>query len=153
MPQAFHVLLALACCQAVFEEGFVRVRLLGGPNGAVEMPHPRSNHINSDQHVWHEFVTAAARLLGTAQHRGKALRLVDDDGSEVSSLAELGDSVTVIRAARETDFRRAPRAGFGIIERRGMEARQGATIAKQLKAAPLMHAALPFSEACHISPI
>ena len=97
MPEAFYVLLALACCQAVFEEGFVRARLLGGPNGAVEMPHPRSSHINSDQHVWHEFVTAAARLLGAAQHRGKALRLVDDDGSEVSSLAELGDSVTVIR--------------------------------------------------------
>ena len=130
MPQAFYVLLALACCQAVSGEGFVRVRLLGGPNGAVEMPHPRSSHINSDQHVWHEFVTAAARLLGAAQHRGKALRLVDDDGSEVSSLAELGDSVTVIPAAREADFRRAPRAGFGIIERRGMEARQGATIAK-----------------------
>ena len=72
MPQAFHVLLVLACCQAVSGEGFVRVRLLGGPNGAVEMPHPRSSHINSDQNGWREFVTAAA-LLGAAQDRGKAL--------------------------------------------------------------------------------
>ena len=132
------ILVCRVWCEGVAGRGHVRVKLTGNSPSraaAVDLPRPPAGRVH-----WNAFVKASQRALGATTGR-----LVDDDGAEVTSASELDEgSLTLLHAAHASDFR-ASRGGLGIKERHGLKASQGATLARQQRAAPLMHAPLPFS--------